>query len=644
MYSYYRRRVPGQSRSVITRPVLGLNEYNPSVSVDDNHITDMIDVLPKDDSYTVLDSVKTLTAGVFSTDANNDGIILEAIAIQGRTELGVSEEGYALLTYNKSTNEWAIKHAKDKVGSVGIDKYTLTGIGLPVPAGAFNPDMYSYNYSSANYSTDAVRYVCFTCEYTKKLIYYNYTDSEVGSTNLPFYPKKIISHVGRIFAIDTTNKIWWCRAGDIFSWYSIEYQDAAIMSSVNMKNGTYSIENQPDVTRPITVTVTQTNTADTLGTITIVGINQLGDSQEETITPSYGRVQTLKSFTNILSITGAGWTQGGATPDTITFGVAPITGGYVQNDAGFWTIEKENTLTDITIMSTNNLYIFAPDNIYVFRGYSPDTFTLNQVVTDLGIKQPSTPRKWITTINNTSYFFDNGSIYEFNGYDYPRNISKNSYVNGALTNGIMGGIKKLNQSVNLASDNDNLYIYDSSSSAFTENVYYVFDTDTRTWWKKSGFTINNSVYTSVIKVIYIRTASTDEVVSFVIQNTTAGEFDLHYELGHKATDEPYMVSKAYNTAPSETGTLTTVILQVKGVADTTSDIDILYSLTSNGDDFESVKSITDFEFNGDIQNIELPVPTAYIANAPHYRLKVTSNNYTEVYNIERRFRVRGYTR
>jgi hypothetical protein len=122
------------------------------------------------------------------------------------------------------------------------------------------------------------------------------------------------------------------------------------------------------------------------------------------------------------------------------------------------------------------------------------------------------------------------------------------------------------------------------------------------------------------------------------------KFDCYNITGHKGVNDPYIVTKAYNSSPSDIGSLTSVILQLKGVGGTTSQITLSYSLTSEADDFKVIKVFNAFAFNGDIQNVEIPVPTAYIINSHHYRLKLESTNYVEVYNMERRFRVRGMLR
>jgi hypothetical protein len=509
-----------------------------------------------------------------------------------------------------------------------------------------NTKSYSqFYYGSCSFNTEVDNFVCFTCSYAKTLIYFNSINNTLGKIDLPFYPKKIVSHVNRIFAIDMSNKIWWCRAGDFYSWYSSEYGDTMLSASQNMKATAYTLSGTIDTPRPVTATITVVGNTDTYGSMVVTGTNALDEVQTETIPLFPGRNQGLKTFKTVdaTGIITSGWVTAG-TADTIEFGVAPVS-GIVQADAGVWTIEKEKTLTDLCVMS-NNLYIFAPDNIYVFRGYSYDTFNLGISVVNIGIKDSLNPRKWLTTINNISYFYSNGDIYQFDGNSYPRLITHSEQSNGSNSNSIFGGIESVPSTYSLASDNNHLYVYNSSVARQNGNAYYLFDTQSKSWWKNSGFndTVVSTDVTKMFRVFYITMNSTDDVISLVSKNTTAGIFDMYYQKGHKGLYAPFIVTKAYNTNPSELGTLTAIILQVKGTTAETSTITLSYSLSASANDFKTFKVFANYKFNGDIENLDIPVPVACIANAHHYRIKIECTGYTEIYNIERRFRTRGRTR
>ena len=102
-----------------------------------------------------------------------------------------------------------------------------------------------------------------------------------------------------------------------------------IVTTTNMKVGTYTIAAQPDVARNITVTATAGGTADTMGKITVAGTNSDGVSISEEIIPVAGStVVGAKAFKTVTSVTGSGWVINGTTPvnDTIVVGVGAVLG------------------------------------------------------------------------------------------------------------------------------------------------------------------------------------------------------------------------------------------------------------------------------------------------------------------------------
>lgn len=105
-----------------------------------------------------------------------------------------------------------------------------------------------------------------------------------------------------------------------------------IVTSANMANVAYTIAAQPYCPSKITFTVTASGTADTMGTIALVGTDIFGVAQSETITPVAGStVTSTKYYKTVTSATQTGWTiDAGAGNDTIVIGV-PATCGIVCN-------------------------------------------------------------------------------------------------------------------------------------------------------------------------------------------------------------------------------------------------------------------------------------------------------------------------
>lgn len=96
-----------------------------------------------------------------------------------------------------------------------------------------------------------------------------------------------------------------------------------IVTTTNMKVGTYAVAAQPYCPSLITVTTTAGGTADTQGTVTIAGTDIWGNTISDVITPVAGStVSGTKYFKTVTSVTGAGWViDAGSSNDTIVVGV-----------------------------------------------------------------------------------------------------------------------------------------------------------------------------------------------------------------------------------------------------------------------------------------------------------------------------------
>jgi hypothetical protein len=120
-----------------------------------------------------------------------------------------------------------------------------------------------------------------------------------------------------------------------------------VVTTTAMIVGAYSIDAQPGVPSRISVSQTAVGTADTPGTITVVGTNDLDEVISEVIIPVAGSVvYGLLYFKTVTSVTGAGWViDVGAGNDTITVGVS-----------------KDS---EIIVQGQNIVFINVSGNIYV---------------------------------------------------------------------------------------------------------------------------------------------------------------------------------------------------------------------------------------------------------------------------------------
>lgn len=98
------------------------------------------------------------------------------------------------------------------------------------------------------------------------------------------------------------------------------------LNSVSMKVGAYTLDENVPATagaRKVTLTHASGDTADTLGTVVIVGKDLTGQTITETLTPVADDIVTsTKWFRSVTSATGAGWVIDGVegTADAITIG------------------------------------------------------------------------------------------------------------------------------------------------------------------------------------------------------------------------------------------------------------------------------------------------------------------------------------
>lgn len=526
--------------------------------------------------------------------------------------------------------------------SIDISSYQIT----------YNTETENKYISMCLFSTEAKRYVCFVGNTVKKLFYYDF--STLKTCDLPFYPKKIVPHYNRVFAIDTGNKLWWCRAGDLTTWYGLDRDDDYVVTSTNMVNSTYTVLANPDVPRPLMVTVTKTSTIDTMGIITVVGTDVLDEAMTEIITPVDGIAYGQKAFKTVTSITGSGWSAVAGT-DKIKIGIAPVT-GFTQEDAGVWTLEQEYTLIDMVVIGTS-LYIFSPYSIYIFQGYSYDSFVLSKAIANLGCYEDSKIVCW----GNVAYFYGAvDKLYEYNGNDYPTIINRPVYVNGSVANGVYGSIPDYFTSAPmLFALQGKLYTYATDYSegyCLTETTgidlvqwcLYCFDIRSRTWWKLPGL---ESLYSDTYGEkyagsLYVPNVAQDDSYSFLWLKDTAGDatWTMYYYTGGDAYSTPYVVTKGFSGDVSGDLTLTNIILLVRGSdPETSMTINVYYALVIEGNDIsyytllKSFKS-TDFDDSGVLDRLVVNVPSSSIGRKDYFKILITSSANLQITGIEYRYR------
>ncbi len=127
-----------------------------------------------------------------------------------------------------------------------------------------------------------------------------------------------------------------------------------IVTTTDMKVGTYTIAAQPTGSHVVTVTNTVVSAADTMGTITILGEDSDGNVISEVIIPVADTlVAGVLGFAVITSVTGAGWIIETTNNDTIVVGIGavkPPTGKYIYKV----TCETTAVVASETFLSGSN--------------------------------------------------------------------------------------------------------------------------------------------------------------------------------------------------------------------------------------------------------------------------------------------------
>lgn len=516
-------------------------------------------------------------------------------------------------------------------------------------------------YSSAQFSRETDDFIFFSVSTSKRLYYISLNESDY--VELPFYPKKIVTHLNRIFAIDTSNNLWWSSAGKFYEWEGGAYDHFLIMEKKKGFAGQYELIRIQNIFAgmPTNLFVESVDSADTVQGMS----TSLNFSKDELF---FYYLYTMQGNLANQALVGKSKYY------NLAFGISSYTpnGGrdivWIRSDAesekppepfdaSHYTFEEETSLTDLCVFN-GNLYVFATNNIYVLRGSDISEFYVQRVVHGIGIKDYGSDFNQLLVSKNTAYFITNGNLYEFNGYDNPRLISHTTERHGGVDNFLYGGIKELtDNNFSLANDNDNVYLFRPYVTLITQdkhpiNYYYQFHISTRTWWKHSGYQLDGDEL-DFIRVFAVEAVDGSCIHTFLsnysiehgysFENYTE-QVDMPVN-GFNGGTEPFFITKAYNGSPSEDVTLTGLIIRLQGDSNKTSDIRLYYSLSSEGkDSFVLFKEFRDYKFTGDIEDVHIPLPIRLISNKSYYRLKVAIDNEMKVYNIERRVRTKGFSR
>jgi hypothetical protein len=276
------------------------------------------------------------------------------------------------------------------------------------------------------------------------------------------------------------------------------------------------------------------------------------------------------------------WSEAG--DYTAWYGTTP-SGEYVAEDSGYWFIDSHDSINRICSFK-DNIYIYGDSSIYLFSGYSPETFSLNRMFVDIGTYGYT--YRSLTKDANFMYFTYKSKVYAYDGSsNFPNLISEPVIANKNYVNGIASGVKPWNETyyttasvLSVYADEDYLYwypFYNPYVAGMNSGSVYpilmrigVFDTKRKTWWKISGFSEAYNFLTSVHALVshqYLFPAPEATGTYWGIgTHTTQTNAQTPYNRVRKLQpwiSTEYFKTKAFAQRPSENMLLTDVYLTLR---------------------------------------------------------------------------------
>ncbi len=228
--------MPGQKVATVTRPDAGMDSYTPPSAVNDNVLTDMYGVSDYRGEALEFGFGSTPTE-ILTVGAENEGYVTAlSTAFERQTP--------SATTYYDCFVIPAIRYdlAPTTLDKIYYTKETGAPGSVDVSALLFAIDgtgsMLDQRGGCCMFRTEAKTYYIAVTPAQKKLLTYDFTTAAL--VTIPFYPKKIVSHMNRLFAIDTGNKFWWSDLGKYDTWYG----GAVAQGYVAEATGYWTIESE----------------------------------------------------------------------------------------------------------------------------------------------------------------------------------------------------------------------------------------------------------------------------------------------------------------------------------------------------------------------------------------------------------------
>lgn len=470
MRSYHGKRLPNQGEAQMGVPTLGINMYNSDSEVGENYLSSAINAYAHKNECVVLDP-----GAVYDPSID---MLFPALDITGEAltaDIVLDGDTTYLVMLRRNTD--------GTLSILSLDVHNKTVVhNVSVASTWADPSSDFVCYSTIARTPADIKVVFSSPEYND-IIFYDFTSTPETHT-LVFKPKKMVTHLNRLFAIDTSMALWWSGAGQYTNWYSDVFPD-----------------------------------------------------------------------------------------------------NYILEDAGVAPIATESLLSDLIVFN-NNLYIFAPNNIYIFRGTDYTSFNIELLLTNFGVS-PNHDYKRVYSTKGYLYFVYRDAIYEFNGDSYPTIISRPVAVAGQIANGIGGGIPRLPQGTFF---DGSLWADDSRLFFHLGREYYQFDIQERTWWRSAGFALGNEFSgTNDVRQLFFYNFTTNRTDCVVSSIDGANSKLAAFKRLYMDINTAHLETKAFNSMPSHDHTLTNIIIEYKTHIDNEEE----YIQIWTADDFYGVRDNLD---------------------------------------------------
>ena len=215
MRSYHGKRLPNQGEAQMGVPTLGINMYNSDSEVGENYLSSAINAYAHKNECVVIDPGAVYDPSIDMLFPALD-ITCEALT----ADIVLNGDTTYLVMLRRNTD--------GTLSILSLDVHNKTVVhNVSVASTWADPSADFVCYSTIARTPAQIKIVFSSPEYND-IIFYDFTATPETHT-LVFKPKRMVTHLNRLFAIDTSMALWWSGAGQYTNWYSDVFPDNYIL-------------------------------------------------------------------------------------------------------------------------------------------------------------------------------------------------------------------------------------------------------------------------------------------------------------------------------------------------------------------------------------------------------------------------------